>query len=102
MVLRIAAIYGDPMSAQHAKELMATIAGGLTVRFLAQEGAKFIPGPGWVVAGLIASAGTWTIGQVAVQYFEHGKKLSARELRTLYRRRNSNRQRLKEGGRAHG
>jgi small GTP-binding protein len=102
MVLRIAAIYGDPMSAQHAKELIATIAGGLAVRFLAQEAAKFVPGPGWVVAGLIASAGTWTIGQVAVQYFEHGKKLSARELRTLYHQRDGARRRLKEGGRADG
>jgi small GTP-binding protein len=97
MVLRIAAIHGEPMSARHAKELIATIAGGLAVRFLAQEGAKLIPGPGWIVAGLIAGAGTWTIGQVAVQYFEHGKKLSARELRSLYRQRGGNHWRLAEG-----
>jgi small GTP-binding protein len=91
MVLRIAAIFGEPMSAQHAKELIATIAGGLALRFLAQEGAKLIPGPGWVVAGVIAGIGTWAIGQVALQYFEHGKKLSAKQLRDLYR------QRIREG-----
>jgi small GTP-binding protein len=85
MVLRIAAIFGEPMSAQHAKELIATIAGGLALRFLAQEGAKLVPGPGWIIAGAVASIGTWTIGKVAVQYFEHSKRLSAKQLRGLYR-----------------
>jgi uncharacterized protein (DUF697 family) len=85
MVLRIAAIYGWPMSTQHAKELTATIVGGATLRYLAQAAAKFIPGPGWVIAGAIASAGTWAIGQVAIQYFEHSKKLGPRHLQSLYR-----------------
>jgi uncharacterized protein (DUF697 family) len=84
MVLRIAAIFGEPMSVQHAKELVATIVGGMALRYLAQEGAKFIPGPGWVVAAAIASAGTWAIGQVAIQYFEHGKTLTAEQLRSRY------------------
>jgi small GTP-binding protein len=87
MVLRIAAIYGEAMSAEHAKELIATIVGGVTLRYLAQEGAKVVPGPGWVVAAAVASAGTWAIGQVAIQYFEHGKKLSAAQLQELYQRR---------------
>lgn len=86
MVLRIAAIFGEPMSAQHAKELVATMVGGMALRYLAQEGAKLIPGPGWVVAAGVASVGTWAIGQVAVQYFEQGKKLSAEQLRERYRR----------------
>jgi small GTP-binding protein len=85
MVLRIAAIYGEPMSTQHAKELTATIVGGATLRYLAQQAAKFIPGPGWVIAGAVASAGTWAIGQVAIQYFEHGKKLGPRHLQSQYR-----------------
>ena len=51
MVLRIAAIYGESMSVQHARELIATIAGGVALRYLAQEVAKLIPGPGWLVAG---------------------------------------------------
>lgn len=87
MVLRIAAIYGEPMSAQHAKELIATMIGGMTVRYLAQVGAKFVPGPGWVLAGAAAGVGTLAIGRVAVHYFEHGKKLTAKQLHGLYRRR---------------
>jgi small GTP-binding protein len=84
MVLRIAAIFGESMNLQHAKELVATIAGGLALRYLAQEGAKFIPGPGWLIAGAVASAGTWAMGQVAVQYFEHGKKLTPQEMQARF------------------
>jgi small GTP-binding protein len=93
MVLRIAAIFGEPMNAQHARELIATIAGGVALRYLAQEGAKFIPGPGWIVSSAVASAGTWAIGKVAVQYFEHGMKLSADQLQSLYQRYVSERRR---------
>jgi small GTP-binding protein len=84
MVLRIAAIYGEPMSTQHAKELTATIVGGAALRHLAREAAKFIPGPGWVIAGAVASIGTWAIGQVAIQYFELGKNMGPRHLQNLY------------------
>jgi len=86
MVLRIAAIYGEPFSVRHARELLTTIAGGVGLRFLAGELAKVIPGPGWVVAGLVAGIGTWAMGQVAVLYFEHGKRLSPAQLRQMYRR----------------
>ena len=69
------------MGVEHAKTLVVTIAGGVTLRYLAIAGAKFIPGPGWIVAGTLAGAGTWAIGRVAVQYFEHDKKLSPEEIR---------------------
>ena len=73
MVLRIAAIYGEPMGIEHAKTLVATIAGGLSLRYLAIAGAKIVPGPGWIVAAAIAGIGTWGIGRAAIRYFEHGK-----------------------------
>jgi len=96
MVLRIAAIFGESMTLQHANTLAATIVSGMTLRYLAMEGAKLIPGPGWVVAAALAALGTWAIGQVAVQYFEHGKKLSSRQLQSLYKQRLSGR-RSEEG-----
>jgi small GTP-binding protein len=86
MVLRIAAIFGEPMNLQHARELVATIVGGVALRYLAEEGAKFIPGPGWIIAAAVAAAGTWAIGQVAILYFEQGKKLSAEQMQSLYQR----------------
>jgi small GTP-binding protein len=85
MVLRIAAIYGETISPERAKELIATMAGGVALRYAGIVGAKFVPGPGWLVAGAIASAGTVAIGQVAIQYFESGKHLTPRQLRNLYR-----------------
>ena len=86
MVLRIAAIYGEPFTAKHARELLSTIAGSVALRYLAQEAAKVVPVGGSVVAAGVAAAGTWAIGQVAVQYFESGKRLNRSELREAYRR----------------
>lgn len=86
MVLRLAAIYGESLSVGHAKELLTTIAGGVGLRYLASELAKVVPGPGWVVAGFVAGAGTWAIGQAASAYFEHGRHLSPVRLREIYRR----------------
>jgi small GTP-binding protein len=85
MVLKIAAIYGEPFTARHAKELMGTIAGGLAFRFLAQQGAKLVPAGGWAVAAGIAALGTWAIGQVAIEYFESGKRLTRQQMREMYK-----------------
>lgn len=86
MVLRIAAIYGESLSVRHAKELLTTIAGGVGLRFLAGQLAKVLPGPGWVIAGVVNGMGTWAIGQTAVLYFETGKRLTPAQLREYYRR----------------
>jgi len=103
MVLRIAAIYGESLSVRHARELLTTIAGGVTLRFLAGELAKVIPGPGWVVAGVVAGVGTWAMGQVAALYFEEGKRLTPAQLRERYRRlRRRPRRKLAGGGEGGG
>lgn len=86
MVLRIAAIYGESLSVRHAKELLTTIAGGVGLRFLAGQLAKVLPGPGWVIAGVVNGLGTWAIGRTAVLYFETGKRLTPAQLRDYYRR----------------
>jgi small GTP-binding protein len=93
MVLRLAAIYGESMTFQRANTLAASIVGGMALRYLAMEGAKFIPGPGWIVAAALSGIGTWGIGQVAIQYFEQGKKLSERQLQSLYQARVGGRRR---------
>jgi small GTP-binding protein len=85
LVLRIAAIYGEPFTARHAKELISTIAGGLAFRYLAQQGAKLVPTGGWAVAAGIAALGTWAIGQVALEYFESGKRLTRQQMRDMYK-----------------
>jgi small GTP-binding protein len=86
LTLRIAAIYGESMGVGRAKELISTIGGGVLLRFATQEALKFLPGPGWIISGSIAGAGTWAMGQVAVAYFESRKRLSTAQMRELYGR----------------
>jgi small GTP-binding protein len=88
LVLRLAALYGEPLDSsdtmKHAKELIITMAGGLGLRYLAEQAAKAIPFGGDFVAGAIAGAATWSMGQVALEYYESGKQLNPRRLRQLY------------------
>ena len=86
MVLRIAAIYGESFSLRHARELISAMAGGVGIRFLGEQAAKLLPGPGWLFAAGFASGGTFAIGKAAEAYFESGKQLNAPQLRELYKR----------------
>jgi small GTP-binding protein len=86
LVLRVAAIYGEPMTTQHVRELGTTLVGGLALRYLGEQAAKLVPLGGDLVAGAIAAAGTWAMGQVAIEYFENGKRLSAKQLRQRFTR----------------
>ncbi|UCC64658.1 MAG: GTP-binding protein [Anaerolineae bacterium] len=86
LVLRLAAVYGRSMTARSAKELISTIAGGMAFRYLAAEVAKLLPGVGWAVSGALAAFGTWTIGQVAIRYFDSERSLTPHRMKKLYRR----------------
>ncbi len=88
LVLSLAALYGEPLDSAdamlHARELIATMAGGLGMRFLAEQAAKAVPFGGDFVAGAIAGAATWSIGEVALEYYEGGKHLNPDRARQLY------------------
>ncbi len=86
MVMRIAALYNEPLSGKPTRELIATVAGGLVFRYIAEEAAKAVPFGGDLLAGAIAAAGTWSLGQVAAEYFDGGKKLSQRQMKDLFTR----------------
>lgn len=88
LVLRLAALYGEPMNTaearRHARELITTITGSLAMRYLAEQAAKAVPFGGDFVAGAIAGAATWSIGEVALEYYEGGKQINPGRLRKLY------------------
>ncbi|HEY7851280.1 MAG TPA: GTP-binding protein [Ktedonobacterales bacterium] len=86
MTLRIAAVYGEPVTAQHLREILTTVAGGLTLRYLAEEVAKAVPVGGDLVSGAIAAGGTYALGQVAIEYFENGKHLSRKQINEIFNR----------------
>ncbi len=85
LVLRLAAVYGQSMTARSAKELIGTIAGGIAFRYLAAEAAKLLPGVGWAISGAMAAVGTWAIGQVAIRYFDSERRLTPQQMKRLYR-----------------
>jgi small GTP-binding protein len=85
LVLRTAAIYGESMSASHARELLSTMAGSLLSRYLGIQLAKLVPGPGWLVSGAISGASTWAIGEAVRRYFEAGRTIQPPALRSLYK-----------------
>ncbi len=86
LILRIAALYGEEITTRTAREMIATIAGGVTLRYLGEEASKLLPGPGWILSAGFAAAGTYAIGQVARDYFESGKHLSITQMRERYQR----------------
>ncbi len=88
LVLRLAALYVEEVDSadvtKHARELIAIMAGGLGLRYLAEQGAKVMPFGGDFLAGAIAGAGTWAMGQVVLEYYEGGKQVNPRRIRMLY------------------
>ncbi len=88
LVLRLAALYGEPLDStntmKHARELIATMVTGLGLRYLAEQAAKAVPFGGDVIAGVIAGGATWSIGQVALEYYEGEKQINLRRLRQVY------------------
>ena len=88
LVLRLAALYGEALDSadamKHARELIVTMASGLGFRYLAEQAAKAVPFGGDLLAGVIAGAATWSIGEVALEYYESGKKIAPSVLQQRY------------------
>ncbi|HCI80933.1 MAG TPA: hypothetical protein DHW02_14730 [Ktedonobacter sp.] len=88
LVLRLAALYGEALDSadamKHARELIVTMASGLGFRYLAEQAAKAVPFGGDLLAGVIAGAATWSIGEVALEYYESGKKIAPSALQQRY------------------
>lgn len=77
MVLELAAIYGKEMTLARAKELIAVVGAGYTLRTVARELLDLIPGPGWPMKAAIAYGGTVAMGKAAQQYMLRGDEWTA-------------------------
>lgn len=64
--------------------MIATLLYGLGLRLLAEQAAKAVPFGGDFVAGIIAAAATWSIGQVAFEYYEGNGRISSKRLQEIY------------------
>lgn len=87
MVLGIAAVYGEEVSLERARELLGVLAAGFGLRALSRQVVKLVPVGGWATSGAIGYTGTLTMGRAAILYFERGKKkLSEGEKSEILRR----------------
>lgn len=72
MLLQIAAAYGQPLSADRIKELVAVLLNGFFFRSISRQLAGLVPALGWAVKGSMGFIGTQAIGHAAIEYFEAG------------------------------
>jgi len=72
MVLSIAAVYGEDLSLERARELFGVLAAGFGLRALSRQVVKLVPFGGWAAAAAIGYAGTVTMGRASMLYFERG------------------------------
>lgn len=86
MVLQLAAIHGETIGFERAKEILAVVGSGFVLRTVARELMDFIPGIGWFVKGGMAYAGTLAIGTAAERYFQVGPEGFAELVNRLKRK----------------
>ena len=79
LVLRIAAAYGEEIDAERLPEILGVVGTALGFRALARQALGVIPIAGWAVQGAVAYAGTRTLGEAAIRYFENGPLRSRAE-----------------------
>lgn len=75
MILQIAAAYGQSMTVERVKELLAVLGGAFVARSAARNVAALVPGLGWAVKGGIGYTATIAMGRSAIEYFENGTGL---------------------------
>jgi uncharacterized protein (DUF697 family) len=86
-VLRLGAIYGENITGRYARELVSAMAGALVARYIGEELAKFLPGPGWLIGAGVAATGTMTMGRLAESYFQTGSLLAPGQMSDWVRER---------------
>lgn len=85
MVLRIAAAHGLSLDYRsRMKEVLPLVGNALGWRTVARQFAGLIPVVGILARGMIAYAGTVTIGRTAQLYYETGEHVTAAQARRIY------------------
>jgi small GTP-binding protein len=85
LVIGLARIYDQRMTAARARELIATFGLGLLGRSLFYELSKLGGPPGWLVAAAVAAGTTAAIGYAVANWFESGSIITSKQLRRISR-----------------
>ena len=83
LVLTMAGIYGYPITAGRARELVATFGAAFGARMLFQQLSQVVPVAGWILSAAIASSTTAVMGYAAIRWFERGERLSGEDMRSM-------------------
>jgi uncharacterized protein (DUF697 family) len=83
MVLKIAAMYGQPINKERAVELAATLALGFGFRGVGRLLSRSIPGLAIIMRMFTAYTATLAVGLGAVAYFEQGAPASTSKVIAL-------------------
>jgi uncharacterized protein (DUF697 family) len=86
MVLGLAAVYGEEVNLDRARELGAVLAMGFGLRAVGRQVVKLVPVAGWAASSVIAYAGTFAMGRAAMLYFERGRVPEGEEREDILRR----------------
>lgn len=78
LLLRLDALYGRSHQGDVSRELVASLAGGMAVRLVAQTLVKFVPVLGWAISGALSGLSAWLLGWGAVALLE-GQHLRLRQ-----------------------
>jgi uncharacterized protein (DUF697 family) len=70
LVLRLAAAHGQEIDAERLPEILGVVGSALGFRAIARQALGVVPIAGWAVQGAFAYAGTRTLGEAAIRYFE--------------------------------
>jgi GTPase len=83
MVLKLARVFGQRMSAGRAKEVLATFGTGLLARTLFYQLIDVLPVAGWAVGTAVAVGTTMALGYSVATWFAYGDRLSVQTIRGL-------------------
>ena len=70
LVLRIGLAHGVEVERERLPEILAVVGSGLGLRAAARRLLGVVPVAGWAIKGAVAYAGTRTVGEAALRYFE--------------------------------
>jgi len=70
MAHHLAGVYGQPMTTERFREIVAAVGIGLVSRQLARQATKFIPFVGSAVGAAVGAASTYALGRALCYYFE--------------------------------
>jgi uncharacterized protein (DUF697 family) len=74
MVMELGKLYGQQLSAEHYREIAATLGTSMMTRQAVRELAKFIPFAGVAAGAALAGASTYALGRAFCYYYQHVKE----------------------------